>query len=140
MNAEIVARLEESFAPRIALSDAQLALDTYLATLENQAAMTEMRIQMASMQLANLQSQAHQLTSKQFGHPSTLSNEDLDSLAENVKKLGELRPSIETLQRDLQNLHANRTATLANIKDLRAAIESKTSLLERAGKNRTQPS
>lgn len=131
MNAELVARLEESFTKRVSVGDERLAIDTYLATLENQAAMTSMRIQMAEMQLQSHRMRLQALLSyQQRKEVSQMSNEELDAFARGVEELGSLRMQIELLERELNNLHADKEATLKNITGVRTAIRAKVSELE----------
>lgn len=132
MNAEVVARLEDSFSSRPASNDVKLAMDTYLATLENQAAMAEMRIQMARMQLDSLYARTHQLVHRPQKDVAQMSNQELEAAEREVEELKAVEVEIAKFHRELKDLQRGREAVVKSISDVRAAIQPKIKDLEEA--------
>lgn len=132
MNAEIVARLEESFSNATASANVKIAVDTHLVLLESQSAMNEMRIRMAKFQLDHLASRLHGLNSQPMKPVREMSNAELDAFEAGTTEIAELQAEISAVQDELRNLQIVQKAVLESIEDIRPAIKSKIKELETA--------
>lgn len=132
MNAEIVARLENALVSQPAVSDVQLMVNMYLATLENQAAMTEMRIQMAGMKLDSLHQRAYQLVLSSQKDVTKMSAKELEVAEQEIEAMRNVEREIDQLGKELDDLKKNRERVLKSIKEVRSAVKSKVQELEEA--------
>lgn len=133
MNAEIVARLEESLAKQQATAGIPTEIAAYLAALRNQSLMLDMRADMLKLRLDSIRARALLISKKTSGlDMSSLTDAELESMETEIDELRAAEAEMDAIHGELDTLQNERLEVLQSIRSVRSTVSTKVVELEKA--------
>lgn len=133
MNAEIVARLEESLTRQQTSNGIPTEIAAYLAALQNRSLMLDMRADMLKMRLDSIGARVIALAKRTVSvDTSELSDAELERMESEIEELREAETEMDGIRSELKALQDERQEVLQSIRSAQSTVSAKVVELEKA--------
>ena len=130
-NAEIVARLEDSFSAQSSAPGPAHQLDLFTSALESKALMLSMRYDMVKLRNENLANQAHRISvESELLARKAKTDEDFQRSTDKISELDAIEAQAEQLQLEAEQIIRERDAAIAEFNAVREAFKSRRMQIE----------
>lgn len=131
LNAEIVARLEDSFSTQSSAPGPAHQLDLFTSALESKALMLSMRYDMVKLRNENLANQAHRISvESELLARKAKTDEDFQRSTDKISELDAIEAQAEQLQLEAEQIIRERDAAIAEFNAVREAFQSRRMQIE----------
>lgn len=133
MNAEIVARLEETITRQQTSNGIPNEVAMYIAALENKSLMLGMRADMLKMRLDSIRSRILLISQKTAGlDMSSFTDAELEGMEAEIDELREAEVEMDAIHGELDTIQDERQEVLQSIRSVRSTMSTKVVELEKA--------
>lgn len=130
-NAEIVARLEESFSAKASAPMSTQQIELLVSAIENKALMLSMRYDMVKLRKENLVNQIQRITAEsQLLAKNAITDADFQRSKEKISELDAIEEQAEQLHLEAEQIIRERDAALAELRAMRETFSRLRSDLE----------